>query len=185
MWRLTQVFAEIALHRRGPDDLPASRFLFGLILGTYLAVGFLSLLVSEPAERLLELTILGSTLDLGFIGLIILETFFYLLFVWVVLRVSDHSTRFFQTGTALLGAETLLGLIGIPILVWIDAVSGSGGEPTAGTFVYLLLFLWSVDVAGFILSRALQRGYFVGVLMVLGYLMISFTLRERFFPVTS
>lgn len=185
MWRLTQVFAEIALHRRGPDELPASRFLFGLILSIYLTVGFVSLLVSEPAERLLELTILGSTLYLGFIGLIILETFLYLLFVWIVLKLFDHSRRFLQTGTALLGAETLLSLIGIPILAWIDAVRTSGGEPTAGTFVYLLLFLWSLDVAGFILSKALQHAYFVGVLIVLGYVMMSFTLREYFFPVVS
>ena len=101
------------------------------------------------------------------------------------MKLFDHSRRFLQTGTALLGAETLLSLIGIPILAWIDAVRTSGGEPTAGTFVYLLLFLWSLDVAGFILSKALQHAYFVGVLIVLGYVMMSFTLREYFFPVVS
>ena len=185
MWRLVQVFADIALHRRGPEELPASRFLFSLILSTYLAVGFLSLIVSEPAERLLDLTILGYTLQLSFIGLIILETFFYLWFVWLVLRVFDHSRRFLQTATALLGAETLLSIVGIPILAWIDAVRDSGGEPSAGTFVYLLLFLWSLDVAGFVLSRALQNAYFVGVLIVIGYVMISFTLRDYLFPVTG
>jgi len=185
LWRLVQVFADIVLHRRGPDELPASRFLFGLILITYLAVGFISLLVSEPAERRVDLTILSYTFQLGFIGLIILETFFYLWFVWMVLRVFGHARRFLQTSTALLGAESLLSIIGIPILAWIDAVRSSGGEPTAGTFVYLLLFLWSIDVAGFILSRALQNAYFVGVLIVIGYVVVSFTLRDYLFPVTG
>lgn len=183
MWRLAQVFVDIALHRRGPDELPASRFLFGLILITYLTVGCIALLVSEPAERLLDLTILSYTFHLGFVGLIILETFFYLWVIWMVLRVFDHSRRFIQTATALLGAECLLSIIGIPILAWIDATRSAGGEPTVATFAYLLLFLWSVDVAGFILSRALQNQYFVGVLIVIGYVMVSFMLREYFFPV--
>lgn len=185
MWRLTQVFAEIALHRRGPDELPASQFLLGLTLTAYLAVGLVTLRASEPAERALELSLLGSTLDLGFTGLIVLETLLYLLFVWAVLKVSGRSRRFLQTASALLGVETLLSGIGIPILVWMSAVSASGGQPTVATFLYLALFLWSVDVAGFILSKALQRAYFVGVLIVIGYVTVSLTLREYLFPPTS
>lgn len=185
MWRLVQAFSEIALHRREPSELPASGFLLSLTLVIYLTVGFISLLVSAPAERLLALTILGWTLHLGFIGLIILETFFYLWFVWLVLIAFNRPNRFLQTATALLGAETLLSIIGIPILAWVDATRASGGEPTAGTFVYLLLFIWSIDVAGFVLSKALQNAYFVGVLIVMGYVTISFTLREYFFPVIS
>ena len=185
MWRLTQVFAEIALHRRGPDELPASQFLLGLTLTAYLAAGFVSVRVSEPAERALELTLLGSTLYLGFIGLIVLETLLYLLFVWAVLRVYGRSRRFLQTASALLGVETLLSGIGIPILVWMSAARASGGAPTVATLLYLALFLWSVDVAGFILSKALQRAYFVGVLIVIGYVTVSLTLREYLFPTTS
>lgn len=184
MGRLVLVFAEMALHRRGPDELPASRFLFGLILAGYLTVGFVSLLVRAPAERLLELNILGSTVQLGFFGLVILDTLVYLLFFWLVLKAFDRSQRFLQTATALLGTETLLSIVGIPVLAWIDAVRSSDGEPTVGTFIYLLLFLWSIDIAGFILSKALQNAYFVGVLIVIGYVMISFTLGEYFFPVT-
>ena len=169
MWRLIQVFSEIALHRRDPSELPASRFLLSLTFVTYLAVGFISLLVGAPAESL--------------IGCIILESFFYLWFIWLVLIVFNRSNRFLQTATALLGTETLLGIIRMPILAWVDATRTSGGEPTAGAFVYFLLLLWSIDVAGFVLSRALQNAYFVGVLIVMGYVAISFTLREYFFPV--
>ena len=117
--------------------------------------------------------------------MIVLETLLYLLFVWAVLRVSGRSRRFLQTASGLLGVETLLSGIGIPILVWMSAVRDSGGEPTVATFLYLALFLWSVDVAGFILSKALQRAYFVGVLIVIGYVTVSLTLREYLFPTTG
>ncbi len=185
MRHLVLAFADIVLHRRGPDELPASWFLFSLIFIIYLAVGLIAPQLSEPAERLVEFQILGAMVNLGFAEQFIAETFFYLAFIWAVLRVSNHSRRFLQTAIALIGTTTLLSVLGLPILAWIDAVRSSGGTPTAGIFFYIFLFLWSLDVAGFVLSRALQVTYFVGVLIVIGYFIPTFTLREYFFPVTG
>ena len=185
MWHLTLVFADIALHRRGPDELPASQFLFVSVLVSYLIVGLLSLLFSEPAERLLSINIFGLNLYLGYIGLIILETSLDIFFVWGTLKIFNHSKRFFQTATALFGVLALLGVIRIPVLVWIEAVREVGNEPTTGVFVYLALFLWTIDVAGFILAKATQNKYFVGVLISTGYVMVSFSLRDYMFPVTG
>ena len=185
MWRLVLAFADIALHRRSPADLPASRFLFALSLVVYLMVGLITIRVGNPDRRLLDVSFLGSQIDIGFVGVIVLETAVYLGFVWLVLRAFERPGRFLQTATALVGVETLISLIGIPVLAWIDTVRAAGGEPTAGTFVYLLLFLWSLDVAGFIISKAIQNAYFVGVLIVIGYFMVSFALREQFLPVSG
>ena len=185
MWRLTLVFSDIAFHRRGPGELPASQFFFALILISYLMVGLLSLLFSEPAERLLVINIFGFRLYLGYIGLIILETFLDILFVWGVLKFFDHSKRFLQTATALFGVQALLGVIRIPVLVWIEAVREAGNEPTTGVFIYLALFLWTIDVAGFILAKAIQSAYFVGASIAIGYVMVSFSLRDYIFPVTG
>ena len=171
MWRLVQVFSEIALHRRDPGELPASRFLLSLTFVAYLTVGLISLFIGAPAENLT--------------GFIILESFFYLWFIWLVLVVFNRPNRFLQTAAALFGTETLLSIIRMPIVAWVDATRTSGEGSAAGVFVYFLMLLWSIDVAGFVLSRALQNAYFVGVLIVMGYVTISFTLREYFFPVIS
>lgn len=185
MWRLTLVFADIAFHRRGPDELPASQFLFVLILVSYVVVGLLSLLFSEPTARLLSINIFGFSLYLGYIGLIILETSLDILFVWGVLKVFGHPKRFLQTATALFGVQALLGIIRMPVLVWIEAVRETGNEPITGVFVYLALFLWTIDVAGYILAKATQNIYFVGALIATGYVMVSFSLRDYMFPVTG
>ena len=108
-----------------------------------------------------------------------------ILFVWGTLKIFNHSKRFFQTATALFGVLALLGVIRIPVLVWIEAVREVGNEPTTGVFVYLALFLWTIDVAGFILAKATQNKYFVGVLISTGYVMVSFSLRDYMFPVTG
>ena len=171
MWRLVQVFSEIALHRCDPSELPASRFLLSLTFVTCLTVGLISLFISSPAANLT--------------GFIILESFFYLWFIWLVLVVFNRSNRFLQTAAALFGTETLLSIIRMPIVAWVDATRTSGEGSAAGVFVYFLMLLWSIDVAGFVLSRALQNAYFVGVLIVMGYVTISFTLRGYFFPVIS
>ena len=44
--------------------------------------------------------------------------------VWVVLALFRYSSRFVQTASALLGAETFLTLIGIPIL----SLAGFGND---------------------------------------------------------
>ena len=171
LWRLGSVFVDIALHRRGPEDLPASRFLLGVVLLLYLSVTLVSLRLTEPMGRAA--------------GLAAYDTALYLGFVWLVLRVLDHSRRFVQTATALLGTETFLTLIGVPLLVWIDLDTMAAGVPTLATVLFLLLFLWSVDVAGFVISRALQSAYVVGVLIVIGYILGSWRLRGLLFPVAG
>ncbi len=57
--------------------------------------------------------------------------------------------------------------------------------PNVGTWLFFLLILWLIDVAGFVLSRALQQPYVVGVLVVLVYMFGSFTLGGLLFPVAS
>jgi hypothetical protein len=185
LWRLTLVFSDIAFHRRVPGELPASQFFFALILISYLMAGVLSLLFSDPAERLLTINIFGLRLYLGYIGLILLETSLDILFVWGVLKFFDHSKRFLQTAIALFGVQALLGIIRIPVLVWINTAREAGNEPTTGVFIYLALFLWTIDVAGFILAKAIQRTYVVGVLITIGYVMVSFSLRDYMFPITG
>ncbi|MBH97149.1 MAG: hypothetical protein CMM56_01720 [Rhodospirillaceae bacterium] len=185
MWRLILAFIDVAFHKRGPDEMPASQFLFSLVIASFLATGLFSLSLSDPAERFLELNILGIRLYLGFVGLIVLELFFDIIFIWGVLKAFGHSHRFLQTATALFGAQTMVGLTRIPILVWIDASRNLGNNSMIGVFIYLALFIWTMDIAAFILAKASEKTYFVGTLIVVGYVMMSFAIRDYMFPLTG
>lgn len=171
LWRLGLVFVEIALHRRGPEYLPASGFLFGFLLLIYVTVSVVAAQIAQPLSRA--------------VGIMIFDTAFYVGFIWMVLAMFQYSSRFIQTISALLGSETFLTLIGIPILLSAGFENGDIETPNASTWLYLLLILWSIDVAGFVLSRALQQPYVVGVFVVLVYMFGSFTLGGLLFPVAS
>ncbi len=171
LWRLGLVFVDIALHRRGPEHVPASGFLLGLLLLVYVATSVVATQIEQPLTRA--------------VGLVIFDTALYIGFVWVVLALFRYSSRFVQTASALLGAETFLTLIGIPIL----SLAGFGNDEVntlnVGTWLFFLLILWLIDVAGFVLSRAVQQSYAVGVFAVLVYMFGSFTLGGLLFPVAN
>ncbi|MFL2545784.1 MAG: hypothetical protein ACJ0SL_00165 [Candidatus Rariloculaceae bacterium] len=171
MFRLGLVFIEIAFHRCGPERLPVSRFLFGLLTVIYLFASIVATQIAEPLSRAAAMVVFDTALYLGFISLL--------------LTAYSYPGRFYQTVTAIFGAQTFLTLIGIPFLLSIGIENGEIEVPGAGTWLFLMLILWSIDIAGFVLSRALQISYFLGVLIVLGYSFGSYTLGGLLFPVAG
>lgn len=169
--RLILVFIDIALHRRGPEDLPRSPFLFGTVLGSYFLVGLVVLQITESLSRAL--------------GLVLFEGALYLFFVWALLSLFSRSLRFLQTATALLGTEIFLNLIAAPLVLWIEMAGDLSPAPVLPTLLFPLLILWGIDIGGFVLSRALQLAYIVGVFVMIGYVFASLLLRGLLFSVAS
>ena len=162
---------DIALHRRGPEHIPSSGFLFGLLTTIYLIASIVATQVAEPLHRA--------------VGMVVFDTLLYLGFFWLLLSIRSYPDRFYQTVSAIFGAQTFLTLIGIPLLISIGVESGEIETFNVGSWLFFILIFWSIDIAGFVLSRALQLSYFLGVLIVLGYSFSSFTLGGFLFPVAS
>ena len=171
VWRLALAFIDIALHRRGPEELPASQFLTGMALVLDVSVGLLSLWVLGVFQT--------DAL------LLFLDCAFFLAYVFVTLRLFRHERRFAQTTSALLGTDVLFNLIGLPLALWGRAAAVPPESVTAPTLLRLLLLLWWVDVSGFVLGRAIGRPYFVGVLLVILYVMASLSIRDLLAPAAS
>ena len=168
MGQLALVFVEIALHRKGPDALPASQFLFGLVLSVYLVVSLITLLISWPLDMAL--------------GAMILNVIFYLAFFAIVLLIARRIHRYRQTMMALLGTETLLSCLSLPLLLTRTTGSEGSSAETLATTALLLILLWSIDIAGFVISRALDKPYIVGVSIMVGYVISSMVLGEFLLP---
>jgi len=166
--QLASVFLDIALHRRGPDALPASRFLLSLIIGAYALVGAVTFAIERPLSQVLGATVVHVGLYLGFFA--------------AVLTLERRRERFLQTAIAALGVETLLGCLALPLLLTRTSESAGTAINTLVTLALLAIIVWSIDIAGFVLSRALDRAYVVGVFLVLGYVIGSIALGEFLFP---
>jgi hypothetical protein len=169
--RLILAFVEIAFHRRGPDALPASRFLVGVLLVVYLLVAFGALRASADVAH--PIALLAS------------DTAFYFVFVWSVLKAFDRERRFKQTWSALLGTDTLLNVLSVPLLVLSQSLKTAHADTSVPDILSVLLWAWSIDISGFIVSRALDRTYLLGVAIMLGYVLLSISLRVSLFPMTK
>jgi hypothetical protein len=164
--RLIFAFVDIMLHRRGPDSLPSSSFLFWSLLAlSVIADGFVIWLAGESAR---------------IFAVALLITFFDLWFVWALLRAFGRQQRFRQTMTAILGAELLLQVLGAPLVRPLtNAPPPDPANPTL-TFIGLLALLivvWSIDITSFVFSRALERPYLLCLAIVIGYVLLMESLR--------
>jgi hypothetical protein len=161
-------FVEIALHRRGPEHLPASRFLLGLVLVAYLAVALLRMRVLNDPGYPLPAVLVQLVLELAFI--------------WCVLRAFERQRRFAQTACAVFGADTLIYLLSLPLAFWHGALAAPPTDVTPPLVLQFLLWVWSLDIATWIMSRALERPYVVALAIVIGYVLLSASLHFTLYP---
>jgi uncharacterized membrane protein YagU involved in acid resistance len=165
---LILAFVEIALHRRGPEHLPPSRFLFALVLATYLVVALLTTRVLNDPVYPMPAVLIQLVLELAFI--------------WCVLRAFERQRRFVQAACAGFGTDTLLNLTGLPLIAWHRALAAPPTDVTIPQVLQFLLWVWSIDIAAAIMSRALERPYVVALAIVVGYEMLSVSLHFTLFP---
>lgn len=160
MWALVSTFIDIAIHRRGPEDVPASRFLFGLVLICYLIAGLIYTSLLYPfSDAMLGVAVAALWL-LSFLGLTL----------WVM----GKAARFLQTATAYIGVDTLLTLLQLPLPQWIKQDPGAEASMPVLVFVWFFLSLiWSLEVFSYILSRTLQVAYWNAVLLVIFYFLVQ------------
>jgi hypothetical protein len=151
MLRLLQTFFDIAVWRKGPQDLPASPFLASGVLCAYIAISF----------------VYTRQLDLGLraaLPMIAIDVLMLLGWLWAVLALFSRRHRFLQTATSLLGIGVLFGGINI-----VARAVQLATDPSQD-----LLFLWQALsfyalalIMGRIFMHALDRGLLTGMALTM------------------
>jgi hypothetical protein len=144
MSRVLKTFLEIAVWRKGPQDLPASKLLVALVLLAYVAVEFISV-------RMFDLQPSAAAI------IICVDVLMVSGWLWLVLRFFGRQRRFMQTLTATLGVGVLILLLGIAM----HLALGPSEEPSAGWPRVRLLII--ALVMGRIFMQALDRGLITGM----------------------
>ena len=148
MWPLIRTLFDIALLRKGPEDIPRSWVLFMMILALWL---FSSLAALALIERFDE-----SDFFLGLFS----ATIGILCYAALVVA-SGRSARLLQTISAILGCGALISLAFVAEYVLFLPFLGE--VPTG--IVANLILLWSVPVEGHIIARAIDRHWYIGILI--------------------
>ena len=168
MLRVLQAFLDITLHRRGPDSLPASSFLLGLVIVIYALVMWFTQMIFVPVAHPVLYLVVDLSIDVAFI--------------WSLLRAFSHERRFLQTAISFFGVQTLLNLFSVAPLLWYRALAPDQPEATFPTVLLVILIIWRLDVSGFVIARSLGKPYALGVAIMLGYALLSLSLQDTFFP---
>lgn len=165
MLSLVKPFFELAILRRGPEDLPASLLLMWLCAGGH---ALLTLVVVAPLYPF-GVALIQAGIDLMLLGG----------FTAMVLASRNLTSRFLQTYTALLGVGLLLGLIMLPLVLDLRMVENPEEVSTFTTVAYLVLLGWLLTAYGRILRSALDlKTSAGGVGVAIIYLMLAAVVGE-------
>jgi hypothetical protein len=172
-------FFNLCLLRRAPQDLPASETLFRLVLIAHIAIGILLSLASgvspvespdgplpdrsalSPLVALIDL-VLGSLVDVSLM----------LALLYLGLRLVGHLGRFNQSANALLGADTLIGVLALPAVLT-GAADADSLIGMVGGLIRLALLCWSILVTAHILRHSFEIGLAQAIGLAVAYVAVS------------
>jgi hypothetical protein len=150
MLALLETLFDIIRLRKGPDAIPYSWVLCLFILMLWVVAGFvMTLTTPEMDDRDFLVAMLTSVVGLACYASIIV--------------MSGKTPRLLQTVTAIFGCGALLSLLSVAVDVLLSALAR---DATANIVVTLVL-LWSVPVEGHIIARAIDRYWYVGILIAM------------------
>ncbi len=171
MNEIARAIFEVAMLRRGPEDLPASAFLLRLALVAYVTLSAIG--AAFYSDDLGELV--------AQIGLDVVLVF---VFFGVLLTVNRKSARFVQTMTAVLGTGALLYGLRLPLDIWLRMLP-EGAPGTVPALMMLLLAVWSIIITGHILNRALDIPFIGGIVLGVAFFVLNYAAYARLFPAGS
>ena len=172
MLALLEAFFHILTRRRGPEDLPDSRFLAGIALAAYL-------LAQAPVA-----VVLYGWPNAAFL-VVVIDAELLAFFFWLMLSLTRHLGRFRRTLTALLGTGAMLSLPQAPLVFFSKLATAAGHAPIGATVGLLMLLFWSIMVHAHITSRALSSNFGVGLAVALVYFLLSYQVSGQFAPVAG
>ena len=166
---LLTYFVRLCLLRSTPQQLPASSSLLWLSLFANLLAGVL--------------LVAGAGADL-FLALLegLADSLLLLLMLWLALRWQRHGGRFLQSGTAFLGASTLLALVAVPLLAFTGAQGGSQPLGELAGILLLALIIWNMVVFGHILRHSFDVSLSLGIAFAVLYTLFSYQVMSLLFP---
>ncbi|HUO20337.1 MAG TPA: hypothetical protein VMU44_11235 [Steroidobacteraceae bacterium] len=171
MRQIIRLFVQIALLKRGPQDLPASPTLLALTVCAYAALtALVSGLLPQGGAAPLPLAV---------------EIAFTLVWYAAVLRLLGRSERFLQTTTGIFGVQTLLMQ---PLLVSVWLMRRYGQDATWQLPVAvagLAVVIWLVAANSHVVKAALEWSSAASVALVILEIVSGQLLLFTLFPPTA
>ncbi len=168
MLALFETLFDIIRLRKGPDAIPHSTVLLAFVIGLWLFAG-------------LVLTITTPELDqAGFIfgtiaGIAGLASYA------AIILLFGRGARLLQAVIAVLGCGALLSLVSAAADVFLKPFLSAN----LTDIVVALIILWSVPVEGHIISRTIERPWYLGVVIAMAIFVLQLVLYRQMNPAAT
>jgi hypothetical protein len=168
MREVIHLFVQIALLRRGPQDLPASRLLLTLTVCGYAAVNALVSSLLPPSA--------------GWPPQLAVDVLFTLVWYAALLQLAGRSERFVQTVTGVFGLQAVLS----PLLIGSEWLMRRFGQDTTWQLPIavggLALVIWLIAANSHVVKAALEWSSAASVALVILQIVASQLLLFAVFP---
>jgi hypothetical protein len=143
MTELLRLYSQIALLRKGPQDLPAVGLLLLLTaVGYFIVNALMVLLLPLPAGP--------------WLWALVLDVLFSLAWYWTLLRVFGRGARFVQTAAAILGYRTVLAPLSLSSEWLLRRLGENDTWQLPASVVYIIVLAWMLAASGRVLQAALE-----------------------------
>jgi len=166
MKELIGLFTQIALLRRGPQDLPASMLLLVLTIGGYLCVNLLIGLALPPLQP--HAAAGGApAVDSRWLAQLLIDTAFTVVWYVALLRIARRPERTLQTTTAVFGFQAVLAPL-TNAFEWAMRRFGEDATWKLPVFcAWLLMVAWLIAANSHIVKAALEWSNTASVVLVI------------------
>lgn len=157
MASILKLYLDIALLRRGPEDVPASRPLLYATLAAFIVLNALLTVAFRPTVE-------------NWLPQLMVSVGFTLFWYRMLLSLFGHAERYLQTMTAVLGFGCIVTPVLLPAVGAMAPYMDAKQPEQAMPFVVLLmlpLFVYLLFVSARILRAAIERPMFQCVMLVL------------------
>jgi hypothetical protein len=167
MTELVRLYGQIAILRKGPQDVPAVGLLLLLTGIAYFAVNVVMVL-------------LLPVLTGPWLRALLLDVTFTVAWYWTLLRLTGRGERFVQTASAILGYRTVLTPLSLSSEWLVRLLGDNETWQLPASLVYIVVVVWMITASSRVLHAALEWPMAACVALVilelLGSWMLMFTL---------
>jgi len=182
MRELAKLFTQIALLRRGPQDLPASTLLLVFTVIAYLAMNLLMNGLLPPLNPAGAATKLKEADQGSWLAQLLLDTAFTLVWYVVLLRLAGRPERTLQTMTAVFGFQIVLApLLFFSSWLWPQFAQDLTWRVPI-TLFGVALVVWLIAANSHIVRAALEWSGGASVALVILQILAGELLRRQLFP---
>ena len=178
MTRREAPFAQFALlvrdlcHlRRGPDEMPYSPALFGLLIGASVLIDVATGSFLGGANDVLPRSLVSTGLVLAL--------------CWIALRIRRLGNRYVQTASALVACSIVFSLLILP-LAWLAGPPPAAPEAlsplqTLLWWAMLAIIIWNLAVNAHVVRRALDAPFALGFALAFAWALADWALGHALF----